>query len=71
MLAFFMRLRKEVRLTPSLQVNFFTLLDHKHASLFKKEANRVFSEIYLKKLLTDLTQLRIMRAVPDNKATRC
>ncbi|EQL89101.1 hypothetical protein D023_3817 [Vibrio parahaemolyticus 3256] len=38
--------------------------------MFKKKANDVFWGIYLKKLLTDLTQLRIMRAVPNDKATK-
>lgn len=71
MLAFFIPSTNYLKLTTPLQANLFPVLDHKHTSLFKKEANEVFSGIYLKKLLTDLTQLRIMRAVPDNKATRC
>ncbi|EIJ2224260.1 hypothetical protein LIA61_002739 [Vibrio parahaemolyticus] len=58
------------KLSSLLQANLFPVLDHKHASLFKKEANDVFWGIYLKKLLTDLTQLRIMRAVPNDKATK-
>ncbi|EKN4606173.1 hypothetical protein HJ198_19230 [Vibrio parahaemolyticus] len=58
------------KLSSLLQANLFPVLDHKHASLFKKKANDVFWEIYLKKLLTDLTQLRIMRAVPNDKATK-
>ncbi|HCM2158267.1 TPA: hypothetical protein N3B91_004322 [Vibrio parahaemolyticus] len=57
------------KLSSLLQANLFPVLDHKHASLFKKKANDVFWGIYLKKLLTDLTQLRIMRAVPNDKAT--
>ncbi|EHZ2592669.1 hypothetical protein RFM71_004301 [Vibrio parahaemolyticus] len=59
------------KLSSLLQANLFPVLDHKHASLFKKKANDVFWGIYLKKLLTDLTQLRIMRAVPNDKATKC
>ncbi|EHK6024862.1 hypothetical protein HYO33_15715 [Vibrio parahaemolyticus] len=58
------------KLSTLLQANLFPVLDHKHASLFKKKANDVFWGIYLKKLLTDLTQLRIMRAVPNDKATK-
>ncbi|HCE2206343.1 TPA: hypothetical protein NGT29_003674 [Vibrio parahaemolyticus] len=58
------------KLNSLLQANLFPVLDHKHASLFKKKANDVFWGIYLKKLLTDLTQLRIMRAVPNDKATK-
>ncbi|HCH1474238.1 TPA: hypothetical protein NKQ81_004255 [Vibrio parahaemolyticus] len=58
------------KLSSFLQANLFPVLDHKHASLFKKKANDVFWGIYLKKLLTDLTQLRIMRAVPNDKATK-
>ncbi|EHV5556342.1 hypothetical protein K0W35_003014 [Vibrio parahaemolyticus] len=57
------------KLSSLLQANLFPVLDHKHASLFKKKANDVFWGIYLKKLLTDLTQLRIMRAVPNDKTT--
>ncbi|HHC7108795.1 TPA: hypothetical protein ACN37V_001524 [Vibrio parahaemolyticus] len=70
MLAFFMSAIKATKLSPLLQANLFPVLDHKHASLFKKKANDVFWGIYLKKLLTDLTQLRIMRAVPNDKATK-
>ncbi|EIN9986752.1 hypothetical protein BC490_13800 [Vibrio parahaemolyticus] len=58
------------KLSSLLQANLFPVLDHKHAPLFKKKANDVFWGIYLKKLLTDLTQLRIMRAVPNDKATK-
>ncbi|EJS9609121.1 hypothetical protein HYN73_02105 [Vibrio parahaemolyticus] len=58
------------KLSSLLQANLFPVLDHKHTSLFKKKANDVFWGIYLKKLLTDLTQLRIMRAVPNDKATK-
>ncbi|EHU5175745.1 TPA: hypothetical protein NJ546_003527 [Vibrio parahaemolyticus] len=58
------------KLSSLLQANLLPVLDHKHASLFKKKANDVFWGIYLKKLLTDLTQLRIMRAVPNDKATK-
>ncbi|EIC2574288.1 hypothetical protein LA077_000188 [Vibrio parahaemolyticus] len=58
------------KLSSLLQANLFPVLDHKHASLFKKKANDVFWGIYLKKLLTDLTQLRIMRAVPNDKVTK-
>nr|WP_252374163.1 hypothetical protein [Vibrio parahaemolyticus] len=58
------------KLSSLLQANLFPVLVHKHASLFKKKANDVFWGIYLKKLLTDLTQLRIMRAVPNDKATK-
>ncbi|HCM1417792.1 TPA: hypothetical protein N2930_004032 [Vibrio parahaemolyticus] len=58
------------KLSSLLQANLFPVLDHKHASLFKKKANDVFWGIYLKKLLTDLTQLRIMRAVPNDKAIK-
>ncbi|WP_341848795.1 hypothetical protein [Vibrio parahaemolyticus] len=70
MLAFFMSARNATKLSTLLQANLFPVLDHKHASLFKKKANDVFWGIYLKKLLTDLTQLRIMRAVPNDKATK-
>nr|WP_245398265.1 hypothetical protein [Vibrio parahaemolyticus] len=70
MLAFFMSAIKATKLSSLLQANLFPVLDHKHASLFKKKANDVFWGIYLKKLLTDLTQLRIMRAVPNDKATK-
>ncbi|EJI6687442.1 hypothetical protein BBN03_19550 [Vibrio parahaemolyticus] len=58
------------KLSSLLQANLVPVLDHKHASLFKKKANDVFWGIYLKKLLTELTQLRIMRAVPNDKATK-
>nr|WP_275138901.1 hypothetical protein [Vibrio parahaemolyticus] len=71
MLAFFMSAINATKLSSLLQANLFPVLDHKHASLFKKKANDVFWGIYLKKLLTDLTQLRIMRAVPNDKATKC
>jgi hypothetical protein len=57
------------KLSLLLQAILFPVLDHKRASLFKKKANDGFCRIYWKKLLTDLTQLRIMRAVPDDKAT--
>ncbi|MCV5648377.1 hypothetical protein OFN55_37195, partial [Escherichia coli] len=70
MLAFFMSAINATKLSSLLQANLFPVLDHKHASLFKKKANDVFWGIYLKKLLTDLTQLRIMRAVPNDKATK-
>lgn len=70
MLAFFMSATNATKLSSLLQANLFPVLDHKHASLFKKKANDVFWGIYLKKLLTDLTQLRIMRAVPNDKATK-
>ncbi|TOK43824.1 hypothetical protein [Vibrio parahaemolyticus] len=70
MLAFFMSAINTTKLSSLLQANLFPVLDHKHASLFKKKANDVFWGIYLKKLLTDLTQLRIMRAVPNDKATK-
>ena len=70
MLAFFMSAINATKLSSLLQANLFPVLDDKHASLFKKKANDVFWGIYLKKLLTDLTQLRIMRAVPNNKATK-
>ncbi|MCV5926009.1 hypothetical protein OFO11_29405, partial [Escherichia coli] len=70
MLAFFMSAINATKLSSLLQANLFLVLDHKHASLFKKKANDVFWGIYLKKLLTDLTQLRIMRAVPNDKATK-
>ncbi|MCZ6374771.1 hypothetical protein O4N72_10850 [Vibrio parahaemolyticus] len=70
MLAFFMSAINATKLSTLLQANLFPVLDHKHASLFKKKANDVFGGIYLKKLLTDLTQLRIMRAVPNDKATK-
>ncbi|MBE4435122.1 hypothetical protein HJ022_17950 [Vibrio parahaemolyticus] len=67
---FFMSAINATKLSSLLQANLFPVLDHKHASLFKKKANDVFWGIYLKKLLTDLTQLRIMRAVPNDKATK-
>nr|WP_305887304.1 hypothetical protein [Vibrio parahaemolyticus] len=70
MLAFFMSAINATKLSSLLQANLLPVLDHKHASLFKKKANDVFWGIYLKKLLTDLTQLRIMRAVPNDKATK-
>ncbi|EGR1697472.1 hypothetical protein NOK91_02465 [Vibrio parahaemolyticus] len=70
MLAFFMSAINATKLSSLLQANLFPVLDHKHTSLFKKKANDVFWGIYLKKLLTDLTQLRIMRAVPNDKATK-
>ncbi|WP_079877875.1 hypothetical protein [Vibrio parahaemolyticus] len=70
MLAFFMSAINATKLSSLLQANLFPVLDHKHASLFKKKANDIFWGIYLKKLLTDLTQLRIMRAVPNDKATK-
>ncbi|EGQ7663917.1 hypothetical protein [Vibrio parahaemolyticus] len=70
MLAFFMSAINATKLSSLLQANLFPVLDHKHASLFKKKANDVFWGIYLKKLLTDFTQLRIMRAVPNDKATK-
>ncbi|HHE0562345.1 hypothetical protein [Vibrio parahaemolyticus] len=70
LLAFFMSAINATKLSSLLQANLFPVLDHKHASLFKKKANDVFWGIYLKKLLTDLTQLRIMRAVPNDKATK-
>ncbi|EOV0868997.1 hypothetical protein ACOKWO_001982 [Vibrio parahaemolyticus] len=70
MLVFFMSAINATKLSSLLQANLFPVLDHKHASLFKKKANDVFWGIYLKKLLTDLTQLRIMRAVPNDKATK-
>ncbi|MDG2839465.1 hypothetical protein ACEV7S_06925 [Vibrio parahaemolyticus] len=70
MLAFFMSAINATKLSSLLKANLFPVLDHKHASLFKKKANDVFWGIYLKKLLTDLTQLRIMRAVPNDKATK-
>ncbi|EMN7268640.1 TPA: hypothetical protein NGT43_002834 [Vibrio parahaemolyticus] len=70
MLAFFMSAINATKLSSLLQANLFPVLDHKHASLLKKKANDVFWGIYLKKLLTDLTQLRIMRAVPNDKATK-
>nr|WP_249335306.1 hypothetical protein [Vibrio parahaemolyticus] len=70
MLAFFMSAINATKLSSLLQANLFPVLVHKHASLFKKKANDVFWGIYLKKLLTDLTQLRIMRAVPNDKATK-
>ncbi|TOM28403.1 hypothetical protein CGH80_23920 [Vibrio parahaemolyticus] len=70
MLAFFMSAINATKLSSLLQANLFPVLDHKHASLFKKKANDVFWGIYLKKLLTDLTQLRIMRAVPNDKAIK-
>ncbi|MBE3857392.1 hypothetical protein HJ175_17300 [Vibrio parahaemolyticus] len=69
-LAFFMSAINATKLSSLLQANLFPVLDHKHASLSKKKANDVFWGIYLKKLLTDLTQLRIMRAVPNDKATK-
>ncbi|HAS8506173.1 TPA: hypothetical protein I7764_20405 [Vibrio vulnificus] len=46
------------------------LFDHKHASLFKKKANDLFVPIYLKKLLTVVTQLLIMRPVPNETAMK-
>ncbi|HHB9287996.1 hypothetical protein [Vibrio parahaemolyticus] len=70
MLAFFMSAINATKLSSLLQANLVPVLDHKHASLFKKKANDVFWGIYLKKLLTELTQLRIMRAVPNDKATK-
>ncbi len=37
--------------------------DHKRASLYKKKSNSRFLAIYSKKLLTLISQIRIMRSV--------